>query len=61
MQKPIFVEMNEKIIKKLFDIKDEDSLSKFVKESKEQEKKSSKKKGKKETKRELRVIFKRIR
>jgi hypothetical protein len=69
MQKPIFVEMNEKILKKLFHIKDEDSLADFVKESKEQEKKlkkkeeksSVKKKGKKETKKELRTIFKRIR
>jgi hypothetical protein len=61
--------MNEKVLNKLFDIKDEDTLAKFVKETKEQEKKSKKKddksqgkkKGKKETKKELRVIFKRIR
>lgn len=65
MQKPIFVEMNEKILKKLFDIKDEDTLADYVKEFKAQEKKSKKKENKssikKKGKKELRVIFKRIR
>lgn len=71
MRQPIFVEMNEKLLNKLFNIKDEDSLADFVKTSKEQEKKTKKKSEKstpkKKTKKsstskkELRTIFKRIR
>lgn len=67
LQKPNFVEMNDKILKKLFNIKDEDTLTDFIETSKKEEKKSKGKKDvkksstkKKSTKKELRVVFRRI-
>lgn len=68
MQKPIFVEMNDKILKKIFNIKDEDTLTDFIETTKKEGKKSKEKKNVKKTttkkkstkKKELRSAFKRV-